>query len=190
MTLEGARSRALPPLPLPCPPGAAGGNVISERNSASLPKISSPPKTDRSALDCLKAPDQYACIAHIIGRQLRPDERSLDAVAFPRRQRYRDEAAARHDSIPLHRGGRHHASLELHRPRLDRIGSWLRENVLAGADTSEHQLTNSGTAKLAMFLQLRAGIDCIACPAAVSDLVVVSRIWARRCPALTPGSPP
>jgi hypothetical protein len=53
--------------------------------------------------------------------------------------------------------------------------------------------TNSripGQAKLAMFLQLRAGIDCIACPAAVSDLVVVSRIWARRCPALTPGSPP
>src|SRR6266436_1838371 len=26
-------------------------------------------------------------------------------------------------------------------------GSWLRENVLAGADTSEHQLTNSGTGK-------------------------------------------
>src|SRR5689334_20231063 len=60
----------------------------------------------------------------------------------------------------------------------------------AGADTSEHQLTNSGTDKLAMFLQLRAGIDCIACPAAVGDLVVVSRVWARRCPALTPGSPP
>jgi hypothetical protein len=61
----------------------------------------------------------------------------------------------------------------------DRFGSWLRENVLAGADTSEHQLTNSGTGKLAMFLQLRAGIDCIACPAAVSGLVVVSRVWAR-----------
>src|SRR5260370_40313634 len=28
-----------------------------------------------------------------------------------------------------------------------RCGSWLRENVLAGADTSEHQLTNSGTGK-------------------------------------------
>src|SRR5882762_6926402 len=28
-----------------------------------------------------------------------------------------------------------------------RFGSWLRENVLAGADTSEHQLTNSGTGK-------------------------------------------
>ena len=55
----------------------------------------------------------------------------------------------------------------------------MRENVLAGADTSEHQLTNSGTGKLAMFLQLRAGIDCIACPAAVSDMVVVSRVWAR-----------
>src|SRR5260370_35522777 len=27
------------------------------------------------------------------------------------------------------------------------FGSWLRENVLAGADTSEHQLPNSGTGK-------------------------------------------
>src|SRR5260221_369565 len=93
-------------------------------------------ETDRSALDCLKAPDQYACIAHIIGRQLRPDERSLDAVAFPRRQRYRDEAAARHDSIPLHRGGRHHASLELHRPRLDRIGSAAAAAISARSERS------------------------------------------------------
>src|SRR5438876_12374442 len=32
-----------------------------------------------------------------------------------------------------------------------RDSTWLRENILVGADTSEHQLTNSGTGKLAMF---------------------------------------
>src|SRR5258707_9392819 len=44
----------------------------------------------------------------------------------------------------------------------DRFGSWLRENALAGADTSEHQLTNSGADKLSLFLQLQTGLNCIA----------------------------
>src|SRR5260370_1977842 len=39
------------------------------------------------------------------------------------------------------------AALQDFEPAYDRNGSWLRENVLAGADTSEHQLTNSGTGK-------------------------------------------
>src|SRR5439155_15396310 len=72
----------------------------------------------------------------------------------------RDERAAFHCAAPpgvsdqkgsTARYGRRNCCAAGFQPAYDRLGSWLRENVLAGADTSEHQLTNSGTGKLAMF---------------------------------------
>jgi hypothetical protein len=66
----------------PMPTCRSGGKVTSDRSSAWLPKISSPP-TDRNGLDRLEAPDQYAFILDIVRRKPRLDERGLDAVALP-----------------------------------------------------------------------------------------------------------
>jgi hypothetical protein len=45
--------------------------------------------------------------------------------------------------------------------------------------------THSGVVTGNMFLQLRVGIDCIACPAAVSDLVVVNQEQCRKSALLS-----
>ena len=53
-----------------------------------------PAEADRDILDRLEAPEQQACIVDVVRRQPRFEERSLEPVAFPRREWRGQQAAA------------------------------------------------------------------------------------------------